>query len=115
MMRKIITVGVALIMTSSLWAQSPEKMSYQAVVRDSNNILVKNQSVGMQLSILQGSATGSAVYVETQTPTSNINGLVSLEIGTGTVENGNFSTIDWQLVLILSKLKQIQQVEQPIA
>ncbi len=75
-------------------AQSPEKMSYQAVVRDGSNALVTSTAVGMQISILQGSASGTAVYVETQTPTSNANGLVSLEIGTGTTSD-DFSAIDW--------------------
>ena len=42
-----------------------------------------------------GSASGTAVYVETQVPTTNANGLVSLEIGAGTVESGDFATIDW--------------------
>jgi hypothetical protein len=70
-------------------------MSYQAVIRDNSNALVTNQIVGMQISILQGSANGTAVYAETQTPTTNTNGLVSIEIGGGTVVSGNFSTIDW--------------------
>lgn len=94
-MKKIITICAALIMTASVFAQSPEKMSYQAVVRDGSNNLVTSSAVGMQLSILQGSASGTAVYVETQTPTSNANGLVSVEIGSGTVVSGTFATIDW--------------------
>ena len=85
------TVG-ALLLTLSSFAQAPEKMSYQAVIRGANNALVTNQQVGMQISILQGS---TAVYEETQTPTSNTNGLVSLEIGTGTVISGSFAAIDW--------------------
>jgi len=85
------TVG-ALLLTLSSFAQAPEKMSYQAVIRDASNALVTNQQVGMQISILQGS---TAVYEETQTPTSNTNGLVSLEIGTGTVISGFFPAIDW--------------------
>ena len=87
----VTTVG-ALLLTLSSFAQAPEKMSYQAVIRDASNALVTNQQVGMQISILQGS---TAVYEETQTPTSNTNGLVSLEIGTGTVISGSFTAIDW--------------------
>jgi hypothetical protein len=94
-MQRIFTIAAALLMTASVWAQAPEKMSYQAVVRDASDALITNQAVGMQISILQGSATGTAVYEETQTPSTNANGLVSLEIGTGTVVTGTFNTIDW--------------------
>lgn len=76
-------------------AQTPEKMSYQAVIRNSSDQLVTSQTVGVQISILQSSASGLAVYVETQTPTSNVNGLVSIEIGNGTVVSGDFTAIDW--------------------
>jgi hypothetical protein len=94
-MKRIFTIAAVLIMTATVWAQIPEKMSYQAVVRNSGNALVATQAVGMQISILQGGATGTVVYVEKQSPTTNANGLVSLEIGTGTVVSGNFTTIDW--------------------
>jgi hypothetical protein len=94
-MKKIITIWASILFTTTLFAQSPEKMSYQAVVRDGSNSLVTTSVVGMQISILQGSTSGSTIYVETQTPTSNANGLVSLEIGSGTIVSGTFSTIDW--------------------
>jgi len=92
---KIIVILTHLLIGTLTFAQAPEKMSYQAVVRNTTNNLVTNQAVGMQISILQGSATGTAVYVETQTPTSNANGLVSLEIGGGAVVSGNMATINW--------------------
>jgi hypothetical protein len=94
-MKKFYTILLFLFATVSILAQAPEKMSYQAVLRDASNTLLTNQEVGMQISILQSTANGTAVYVETQTVTSNINGLVTLEIGTGTVVSGDFTTIDW--------------------
>jgi len=84
-------VLIMMLISSSIFAQAPQKMSYQAVIRNSSNALVTNAQVGMQISILQGSATGPSVYTETQTPTTNANGLVSIEIGGG----AGFDTINW--------------------
>lgn len=94
-MKKIFTILVAVFLTATVWAQSPNKMSYQAVIRNASNSLVSSTAVAMQISILQGSTEGTAVYVETQTPTTNANGLVNIELGDGTVVSGNFSTINW--------------------
>ena len=77
------------------FAQAPQKMSYQAVIRNTSGALVTSTSVGMKISILQGSATGTVVYSETQTASTNANGLVSLEIGSGTVVTGTFAGINW--------------------
>jgi hypothetical protein len=94
-MKKLSTFILAnLLIITSIFAQSPQKVSYQAVVRNSSDALVTSTQVGMQISILQGSSSGTAVYVETQTPTTNVNGLVSIEIGTG-VSSDDFSAIDW--------------------
>ena len=94
-MKKIYSILAGLLLTASVFAQAPQKMSYQAVIRNSSNALITSTPVGMKISILQGSPTGTAVYVETQTPSTNANGLVSLEIGTGTVITGTFSAINW--------------------
>jgi uncharacterized protein (TIGR02145 family) len=94
-MKKIIANCLAILITTSVFSQAPQKMTYQAVIRNSSNTLVITTQVGMQISILQGSANGTAVYVETQTPTSNTNGLVSIEVGAGTVVSGTFAAINW--------------------
>ena len=94
-MKNLFSTWVILLISATVWAQSPDQISYQAVIRDGNNALVTSTTVGVQISILQGSANGSAVYVESHTPSSNANGLVSLQVGTGTILSGNFSTIDW--------------------
>jgi len=94
-MKRIITLFAVILITASVFAQAPNKMSYQAVIRNSSNALVTNSAVGMRISILQTSATGTAVYVETQNPTTNANGLASLEIGGGTAVSGNFANINW--------------------
>ncbi len=94
-MKKIITICAAILMTACVFAQAPNKMSYQAVIRNSSNALITNQAVGMRISILQTSSSGTAVYVETQTPITNANGLASIEIGGGTLVSGNFATINW--------------------
>jgi hypothetical protein len=94
-MKKIFTLFTALMVTVNAWTQAPEKMSYQSVVRDADNNLVINQTVGMQISILQGSSGGSAVYVETHNPGTNVNGLVAIKIGDGSAVSGDFDSIDW--------------------
>lgn len=95
-MKKLILFLFILALTvTASFAQAPQKFSYQAVVRDASNNLIANQPVGVQISILQGSAAGEAVYVETQNATTNANGLMTLEIGGGTMLSGDFATIDW--------------------
>lgn len=73
-MKKVFIFLTVLLSAINAIAQSPEKMSYQAIIRNGNNDLITGQLVGMQISILQNSTDGTAIYVETQTPTTNANG-----------------------------------------
>lgn len=94
-MKKIMSSVAAFFITSFVFAQAPNKMSYQAVIRNSANAIVSQSPIGMRISILQTSMSGNAVYVETHNASTNSNGLVSIEIGGGTVVSGGFSAIDW--------------------
>jgi uncharacterized protein (TIGR02145 family) len=90
-MRKIFPILLAIFINAGMLAQAPPKMSYQAVIRNSNNELVTSHTVGIKISILQGSATGTVIYNETQTQSTNANGLLSIEIGGGS----GFNAINW--------------------
>lgn len=97
-MKSLYTLLAALFLSLSAAAQSGQgflNFSYQAVIRNSSGALITNRSIAMRVSLLQGSATGAAVYVETHAPTTNANGLATLAIGGGTPVSGNFFSIVW--------------------
>ena len=98
--QNFVKTVVMLVIYGSLttsFAQTPEKMSYQAVIRNAANTLLINQTIGMRVSILQGSATGTEVYKEiyNPNPTTNSNGLITVEIGAGIPITGTFASINW--------------------
>lgn len=88
----VLILLVNLLISSTIFAQAYEKISYQAVIRDADNNLLANQTIGMQVSILTGTAIA---YMETHAPTTNANGLVSIEVGGGTIVSGYFPDIPW--------------------
>ena len=95
---KRILLSLVAIATISLtsFGQAPEGFKYQAVIRDAGNLILNNQTVGMRLTIQQGSIGGVTAYSETFSVTSNAYGLVNLEIGTGTTSY-DFTNIDWSV------------------
>lgn len=95
-MKKLILVAFTLSFSHIyLYGQAPNKLNYQAIVRDNNGEILADQNVRFRISMLKGNTTGTEVYRETHITTTNQFGLVTFEIGNGTIENGNFSTIEW--------------------
>jgi len=86
------TLFIILLLCSIL--SFSQSFNYQAVVRNSTGDIVANQSVGARVRLLQGSATGTTIYTEIHTITTNNQGILSLSIGTGTTEDV-FTNIDW--------------------
>ncbi|MCI5057976.1 MAG: collagen-like protein, partial [Flavobacteriales bacterium] len=82
----------SILLMNLAFGQAPKKMSYQAVVRDASDNLIVNSSVGIQISVLQGSSNGLVVSTESQILTTNDNGLISLEVGSA---GSGFDTISW--------------------
>ena len=77
------------------FAQAPEGINYQMVVRNFTNTLITNSPMAIRIQIRQTSATGTIVYSERHPITTSAQGLVNLVIGGGTVLSGIFSAIQW--------------------
>ncbi|MBQ9509735.1 MAG: fibrobacter succinogenes major paralogous domain-containing protein [Bacteroidales bacterium] len=93
--KKLFTFLMIMALAVVAMAQAPEKFSYQAVVRDASGNLVSNSPVGVRVSILKNSASGVSVYCETHHLNTNTNGLLTMEIGGGTLVGGDFASIQW--------------------
>lgn len=93
-MKSIITILFCAVAIAS-FAQVPNAISYQAVVRDNTGTVLPAQNVAFRISILKGSTSGTTVYSETHSATTNDFGLANLQIGLGTIVSGDFSTINW--------------------
>ena len=81
----------------NIQAQTPQALNYQAVARNTTGAILANQSVGIRISITDGSA-GATLYQETHTVTTNQFGLFTLGVGNGTVVSGIFSSIPWATI-----------------
>ncbi len=93
-MKKLV-LSLLLAFSFSVFAQVPQGISYQAIALTSSGTPVVSSNVGTRLSVLNGSATGTVLYSETQVKTTNAQGLYNLVIGQGTPVSGTFSSIDW--------------------
>lgn len=76
-------------------AQQPTSMTYQTVIKENGNP-IGTRYVRLRISIRQGTSAGTVVYREIQDMITGRGGWVNLSIGEGTVETGDFSTIDWE-------------------
>ena len=93
-MKKLITTALLSLLCIIALAQAPHSFEYQAVVRDASGNILVSQAVGIQITLKQGSPSSTSTYQETFSTTTNLYGLVNLQIGTGTTGD-DFTTIDW--------------------
>lgn len=96
MKKFLLTIFVAVALYT-VQAQAPQKFNYQAVARNSSGIELTNQSLGIKLSIIDGTPNGTVVYAEKQVALTNSFGIFTLQVGGGTILSGNFSSINWAL------------------
>jgi len=95
-MKKLALIFLAITcLGSSLFAQAPEAFKYQAVIKNTDGEIISGQEVSIKISILNENPTGDVVYSEEHTVTTNDIGMVSLNIGEGSLLTGDFSQIPW--------------------
>ena len=101
-MKKIIYLFAILLLGITTQAQF---INYQGVARDNAGNILINQPIALRLSVLSGSALGTAVYVETHATTTDGYGLFTLQIGQGTVVSGVFNDIAWSSTSFFLKVE----------
>nr|NQU92812.1 DUF1566 domain-containing protein [Bacteroidota bacterium] len=80
---------------ATIFAQAPQTFNYQAVARNAQGEILAGQNVSFLISILQGSVSGTTLYSETHSLSTNQFGLATLEVGGGSALSGLFEDIHW--------------------
>ncbi len=93
-MKKIFILLMTIFGTVAM-AQLPQSFMYQTVLHNGAGSVLGGQRISAKVSILKTSATGTAVYEETHSATTAADGVLTLEVGRGTVVSGTFASIDW--------------------
>ena len=78
------------------FAQSDQGFNYQAVVQNSDGEIIKDDFVSLRFWILKGNSNGDVLYRESHSAVyTGVEGILSLQIGTGSSDVGDFESIDW--------------------
>lgn len=94
-MKKTTYIIILIFITLNISAQIPAKIKFQAIARDVNGQPMINQQVSLKIKIRTDYMDGSIVYSESHDITSNLSGIIYLNIGEGVGVSGNLMTIDW--------------------
>jgi len=95
LLSSVLFLIISLLFIDVAIGQTPQKMSYQAVIRDAEDNLMRNAQIGIQITLLQESPDGAAIFIEAHQAETNVNGLLSLVIGEGDAVAGDLGAIDW--------------------
>jgi hypothetical protein len=95
MKKQLLVSFLIVISLITVYGQAPEKMNYQGVLRNSSGELMENSVIGLRISLLEGSDAGITVFSEIHSVNTDGYGRFAIQIGTGIIESGNFSTVDW--------------------
>lgn len=95
-MKNLVFISIFFVLSLSfVYAQAPQGLNYQAIGRNLSGTVLPNQAIGVKFTIINNSPTGTSLYSEQHSITTNAAGLFTLVIGTGNNTTGNFNTINW--------------------
>jgi len=91
----VFFIGVFFLSSFSVFSQGPSKINFQAILRNTSGEIVSSKTVGVRMSIKSGTINYSSLYVETHSKTTDVSGLINIQLGTGSVISGIFGDIEW--------------------
>jgi len=94
-MKRVLIFFILFILCSGGYGQKPESFLYQVSIRNNRGEIIPSRLVSFRLSILSGNPSGPVVFAETQTTTTNRDGIASLSVGNGSDKISSVSAIDW--------------------
>ena len=90
---KHIFLLISFFISLNMFAIDPQKgFNYQAVLRDASGMVIKEQSVTLQVTIM---SDNQVAYKETHQLTTSATGYINMVIGNGSRVFGTFEKIDW--------------------
>jgi hypothetical protein len=92
---KFLALLTLLGLITNTYAQVPQGIPYQAIARNGQGQPLANTNVKVRFSILDSTATGTAVYIESHNTTTSALGLFTANVGMGNASTGTFSAINW--------------------
>jgi hypothetical protein len=96
--KKLLSTFYLVLFTLGVKAQTPPNaFNYSAVARNASGQPIVNATIGIQISILKTSPTGTSQYSENHFVNTDAFGLFNLVIGAGALQSGSIATIDWSI------------------
>src|ERR1043166_6808240 len=96
-MKKIILLLILLTIRFFVYPQVPNMFNYQGIARNVSGQPLASTNISIRISILDGSSSGTTLYSETRSVTTNQLGIFTIAIGSSGAQNttGNFASINW--------------------
>ena len=97
-MKQVFILVLMLLVVATVtesYAQAPQSFKYQSIARNGDDVLLSDADINLEISIHDLTPTGTVVYKERHSVTTNSLGLFTISVGGGTVVSGIFATIPW--------------------